>query len=119
MAEFQETVKHWRRMCRKMGNPYDNLKCEDCPLNEERICTFEISDIQDDELTVIEEKVTQWAAEHPEPVYPTWLAWLASISVIPYTVPLDEAVMVNKIGLLKQIPADIAQKLGLEPKEVK
>ena len=68
----------------------------------------------------VESVVTKWAAEHPEPVYPTWLEWLQSLGYgIAY---YDESV--NPPGWVfsfevaeRPIPADIAQKLGIEPKE--
>ena len=60
-------------------------------------------------------------------VYPTWLEWLKSQGVIPYMMGLviarDEEgifknghVMITE-NALKEIPADIAEKLGIEPKE--
>jgi hypothetical protein len=54
----------------------------------------------------IEQTVTEWAAEHPV-VYPTWGEWLQRI----YN-------SMNYAGIfITPIPADIAQKLGIEPKE--
>ena len=99
--DFGQVMKDWRRMCRSMdGNdPYE--KCDKCPLGEEHVCTFEISDIQDDELQRVEEKVAAWVEVHPEPVYPTWHDWMAGLGLDP-----DDP-----------IPADIAQKLGVRPKE--
>jgi hypothetical protein len=54
----------------------------------------------------IEQTVTEWAAEHPEPVYPTWGEWLQRL----YN-------SMNYAGIfITPIPADIAEKLGIEPK---
>jgi hypothetical protein len=76
---------------------------------------------------LVEEIVMSWAAEHPEPVYPTWLEWLKSMGVIPYLMGLvtvrdvdgtfDDGHVNITENALKEIPADIAQKLGLQPKE--
>jgi hypothetical protein len=66
-----------------------------------------------------------WAAEHPEPVYPTWVEWLKTEGVIPYMKGLvvvrgddgnfhDGRVNITE-KMLDHIPDDIAEKLGLEP----
>lgn len=117
MAEFQEVTKLWRRMCISMdGN--DTYKCERCPLGDEHICSFEISDIQDDEIHRVEEKVMSWAAEHPEPVYPTWAEWLHDNGIILDARQHNENEhWLLGIEAMRPIPADIAQKLGIEPKE--
>ena len=114
MAEFQEVTKFWRRMCSSMDGNDPYKKCERCPLGEEHICSFEISDIQDDELHRVEEKIMAWAAEHPEPVYPTWLEWLSDMGLI---VKNGDAYAFHFIRATKHIPSDIAEKLGIEPKE--
>ena len=48
----------------------------------------------------------EWAEEHPEPVYPTWGTWLSE----KYDYDLREI-------MYTPILADIAEKLGIEPKE--
>jgi len=58
-------------------------------------------------------------AKHPEPQYPTWGEWLESIGVIKYN---NRADSINYLirpthKTNTQIPADIAQKLEIEPKE--
>jgi hypothetical protein len=67
----------------------------------------------------VEGIIMAWAAEHPEPVYPTWWKYLCMINVIPDT-PLGEKtfgeVVIERLMSLN-IPDDIAQKLGIEPKE--
>ena len=65
----------------------------------------------------VEKQVSEWAEAHPEPVYPTWYAWLANMGIVPIELPPDQAIMVTDIGLLKKIPADLAEKLGVPPKE--
>lgn len=56
-------------------------------------------------------KRMRWDADHPEPVYPTWVEWFREMGVVS---PKQEYF---HDWLLKPIPADIAQKLGIEPKE--
>ena len=117
MAEFQEVTKLWRRMCISMDGNDPYQKCERCLLGEEHICSFEISDIQDDELHRVEETVMAWAAEHPEPVYPTWGEWLMQLGVIGRTFQDMPNPYFAEAKAASPIPADIAQKLGLQPKE--
>jgi hypothetical protein len=52
-----------------------------------------------------ETAIMSWAEEHPV-VYPTWGTWLGT----KYDYDLREILYTN-------IPADIAEKLGIEPKE--
>lgn len=110
MAEhsFQEVMRQWVR-ARKA------TKCRD---EENSVLAVYPLEAYDDTLIAdIEKHVMQWAAENPEPVYPSWYAWLANMNVVPIELLPDQAVMVTDIGLLKKIPADIAEKLGIEPKE--
>jgi hypothetical protein len=64
-----------------------------------------------------------WAAEHPEPVYPTWCEWLVDKGVVNVArMPVDySGGIVTEIKpsgkMYEHIPADIAEKLGIEPKE--
>ena len=98
---FQEVMRQWRRMCAAFKN------CEECPQYREYQCyntvkrVFEHGDIES-----LESNVMAWAAEHPEPVYPTWGEYLHTLHNEP-----------SSRELSKTIPADIAQKLGIEPKE--
>lgn len=103
MSEFSEVMRQAQRMCdyrRKHG-----LKCNDC--DAVHICGLEIRHVGLDTLCADADAVMAWAAEHPEPVYPTWGEWLQRM----YN-------SMNYAGIfITPIPADIAQKLGIEPKE--
>ena len=110
MAEFVQTMKDWRRMCIAANDGPDTTKCGNCPMGESRLCGFEISDIGDYELQEAETFITTWAAEHPEPVYPAWRDWLRN------QYPMSGPYTMTDI-LESPIPADIAQKLGITPKE--
>lgn len=56
-----------------------------------------------------------WAAEHPEPVYPTWYEWLKDNGLTFHDAESSWIGFTERIH--HPIPADIAQKLGLEQKE--
>ena len=62
----------------------------------------------------LEEIVMQWAAEHPEPVYPTWYEYVWS--QLAKKEPISDHDLATWMEN-NRIPADIAQKLGIEPKE--
>ena len=115
MAEFSEVMRQAQRMCdyrRKSG-----LRCNDC--DAVHICGLEIRHVGLDTLCADADAVMLWAAEHPEPVYETWFEYLLRIGVIPENAPAGGVYqwIVESIKH-KPIPADIAQKLGLKPKEV-
>ena len=108
MAEFQEVLHQWRRLCDK-----HNL-CNECPgaktSDKESICMLMSYDNRRTEAEV-EDIIMQWAAEHPEPVYPTWIDVLKLYGVT------DETGYCYLDSAYKPIPADIAEKLEIEPKE--
>ena len=104
MAEhsFQEVMRQWRRMCVAFEEG-----CERCPQYREYQCyntvkrVFEHGDIES-----LESNVMTWAAEHPEPVYPSWYEYLTDMYLATWNMIKD-----------KSIPADLAEKLGVKPKE--
>ena len=135
MAEFQEMVREFHRLCETQRKLHKNT-CNKCPI---KIATFETM-FQCYRYVLEEPKeaeniIMKWAAEHPEPVYPTWGEWLeqqgicfsrltnysrvAGISipqVFDYQIDGKTAFICgDKVN--EPIPADIAEKLGIEPKE--
>ena len=133
VAEFQEVMKQWRRMCDKhtcsrnkeafTGLPicpiaatHDGYPCDEDPIDWTEKATKQLEEI-----------VMAWAAEHPV-VYPTWEEWLVDNGVFAsddvrfhgdYRFYMNGRPMCNipTEKIYSQIPADIAQKLGIEPKE--
>ena len=116
MAEFSELVRIKKRIC---GKYKCNIDCSGCPIEENGLCgVISISSYVDSEFKELEEKLLAWAAEHPEPVYPTWLEYLCEIGVIPKVIHCNELYLTAYNGIHdNRIPADIAEKLGIEPKE--
>jgi hypothetical protein len=106
MAEFQKVMREWKRMCKSRGNIPDDFVDAGSAL----LFAFDRPD-------EIERLVMEWAAEHPEPEYPTWVEYLVGIGVIPHEIRLETADALMDTHLLKPISADIAEKLGIEPKE--
>jgi len=116
MAEFVDVLRQFDRMCKA------NTGCFKCPLHEQdgvsdgcSIGAF----VNDSER--IERVVMTWAAEHPEPVYPTWGEWLLEQGVIRAGTESRNGFTYQTVTdkLFAQIDADIAEKLGIPPKEAK
>ena len=110
MADFVQTMKDWRRMCQHMDKMGGDRSCYICTLGG---CNAIYEDDGNTDYAEIEEKVATWAAEHPEPVYPTWAEWLKTHGIIG----IDNGRPYVSHKAYDNIPADIAQKLGIEPKE--
>ena len=119
MAEFQEVARHWKRMCKKY---WMSTTCHGCPIAEHAHYCEACSGI-DIDISIMEEIIVAWAAENPEPVYPMWCEWLADKGVVDVArMPVDgSGGIVTEIKpsgkMYEHIPADIAQKLGIEQKE--
>lgn len=121
MAEFQEVMKQFDRMC---WHYQQKRECPmACPMNGVNIS--QCRKIAFEEPKVTEQTVMEWAKSHKEPVYPTWEEWLVKNGVFEpysnqkYKLCLNGITMFNTPTdkIFAPIPADIAQKLGIEPKE--
>lgn len=104
MSDFAQIMHDWRRMCKAYTTEED--ACVGCPLEHiaEHGCGAifeeEFADVADWDF--LDETVSVWAERNPEPVYPTWGEWFNSI---------------GGVDCGDHIPADIAEKLGIKPKE--
>ena len=103
MAEFIEVARAKRRMCNA-----HKKKCSECKL-QGNCSLLNVFAYNDNEVKKLENEVISWAAEHPEPVYPTWGQYFRRYYGLEYCKGHEM--------LLENIPADIAQKLGIELKE--
>ena len=116
MAEFTEVCKQWRRMCDSFGDKacQSYRPCaEQCPVGANPVCG-ELREASSEDIKKFESAVMSWAAEHPEPVYPTWRDLFERMGA---NIRCDGTVQFQLFAADKPIPADIAQKLGIEPKE--
>lgn len=132
MAEFLEVMRQVHRMCAA-------YTCIDCPLCSEGMpveCMMKFGKQHTkEEYTQAEQIVMRWAKEHPEPRYPTWREWVetcfptAEDQICPHIFMSDKEWTQHMNGkrcfevecsqcLLNPIPADIAKKLGVRPREV-
>ena len=117
MADFIQTMKDWKRMCNAMERERPHDACCGCPLEGYGCPAIHEDNNSHMDFADVEKIVTAWAAEHPEPVYPTWVEYLVGIGVIPHEIRLETADALMDTHMLKPISADIAEKLEIEPKE--
>ena len=119
MAEFQEVIRQKKRMCQ-------SVSCCKCDIY--LMCGQELSKCShfiSNNPKKAEEIIMSWAAEHQEPVYPTWIDWLMSEGVIPdgYSAmhsmksEVRAATFFVTSKAFMPIPASMAQNLGIKPKE--
>lgn len=119
MAEYQEVMKQKQRMCRLY-----TYCSKGCPLNDIDFCGKNSGEKIQADFAEVERRVMEWAAEHSEPVYPTWAEYLKTHGFpggisIPLDCELRGCPPIERFVWLAEnhIPADIAEKLGVEPKE--
>ena len=124
MSEFTEVMRQAKRMCKAFGDGH----CSECPIGNANALECGITVTSGMDCKDVERRVMQWAAKHPEPVYPTWDEWQdsvfpdAEIDITPCTFGSRyrlNCFLEKKCSTCKeqQIPADIAEKLGIKPKE--
>lgn len=130
MAEFAKVMQQANRMCAS------HEECSGCPAFD--VCVFDTcilkSPIEVWSHEKFERITINWAKEYLEPQYPTWHEW--SSTNFPdseyYLTPCDfmplkkvekllgmKCAEIDNCGqcLKLHIPADIAEKLGIKPKE--
>lgn len=72
MAEFVDVMQQAKRMCAAHGGM---CKIRNCPMVDGETCRFS-ADRDDMDYNEAERIIMAWAAEHPEPRYPSWReAW--------------------------------------------
>ena len=110
MFDFVQTMKDWRRMCKQMDKEFGMDGCEHCPL----VCCSAVyeSDGRED-YAEIARKVAEWVQAHPEPRYPTFGEWLCDIGELTGCGDAKEAM---RRLFNDPIPAELAEKLEIEPK---
>lgn len=109
MAEFMQVAREKRRMC----NSYQ--QCIECPFADDTTAclALPVNSRRDDIMMKVESTVMSWAAEHSEQVYPTWLEFVKRFETGGPKSDVNFIIWMRTTS----IPADIAEKLGLQPKE--
>ena len=110
--EFVEVMRQWGRYCKGYTENH-NDDCDGCPFEINGSCNSYAKD-NAQYAEQIEKHIMAWAAENPEPQYPTFREWLISLGIIGQM--STHSVIADKLAMTP-IPAEIAEKLGVEPKE--
>ena len=123
MAQFSDVMRQAKRMCESFSDGH----CSECPIGDANVLECGITVTSEMDCEEVERRVMQWAAEHPELVYPTWDEWQnsvfpdAEIDITPCTFGSRDRFKCDDKTctecMVQQIPADIAEKLGIKPKE--
>lgn len=120
MAEFIEVMRQARRLCDAQRN------CSRCPLrSEEGTYCGGIDTLRDRDDATTEKTVLAWAAAHPEAVYPSWAEYqdemfpdhTRKICPMMFGVECLSCNAVCEDCRNKPMPAEIAEKLGVRPRE--
>lgn len=107
-------------MCTKNFNGKDWACNKTCPMYSFEVCSKPTDkyptplEIGDDLAHEIECVIMTWAAEHPEPVYPSVAEYLERLGII---IRRDGTMEADFFKANEPMNADVAKLLGLEPKE--
>ena len=113
VAEFQEVMKQWKRKC-------EHCTDDDTVCNINSIVCGAFCEMKNfTKFALVEKDVMSWAAEHPQPVYPTWGEVLVRLGVLKkgweHTYAAGSECLLE--ATTKRIDKETAMKLGIEPKE--
>ena len=127
MAQFSDVMRQARRMCKAYS---DCGKCELYWSSTGGGCAFGyISSDSRVSFDEVERKIRAWMADHPEPTYPSWEDGWKQLFPDAECVPCPDHCFgddsrCERYDGCKQckaspMPAKIAEKLGIKPKEAK
>ena len=126
MAEFTDVMRQARRMC----ETFCDANCSKCPIGNAKALECGITPTSEMDCKEVERRVMQWAAEHPEPVYPSWKeGWKQLFPEADIRHTLCPEVFGDKYKcdwrhddidicdecLKRPMPAEVAEKLGIKP----
>ena len=128
MAEFTEVCRQAMRMCEAhAAENGDKIKYIQLCISKDGRITLKGGGTTET-AEELEKYIMQWAADHPEPVYPTWAEWQKK-TFPDYHAPINPCILASCKALEcdgdcrgcanKPIPADVAAKLGVKPIERK
>lgn len=122
MSEFTKIIRQAKRICAAHGGM---CSTNNCPLDNGETCRL-LPDNDGEDYNELERIIMDWAAEHPEPVYPSWEeGWRQLFPDAKYTPcpnSFGHKYMVRDCKYLictdcksNPIPAEVAEKLGIKP----
>ena len=104
MAEFQEVMKNYERMCK------EHLCTSACPMYKIGVCEKLGRCVTEYGIEKVEQIVMSWAAEHPEPVYPSVAKYLEQFGII---IRRDGSVEADFFRANEPMSAEMAKLLGI------
>lgn len=122
MSEFTEIMRQAKRLCAA----HDSMcSMRNCPLGGGEVCRL-APDLDGEDNNELERIIMDWAAEHPEPVYPSWEeGWrklFPDAKYAPCPEWYDPKYNVLDCGFAScaeckscPMPAEVAEKLGIKP----
>lgn len=120
MSEFTEIMRQARRMCETFCDA-----CSKCPIGNAKALECGITATSEMDCKEVERRVMQWAAEHPEPVYPSWEEGWKQLFPNGIDTPCPSEYDAKyghdclKLSCLnckrRPMPAEVAEKLGIKP----
>lgn len=126
MSEFTEIMRQAKRLCAAHDS---TCSTNNCPLDSGEACRLSV-DLDGEDYNELERIIMDWAAEHPEPVYPSWAeGWRQIFPEADIRRALCPEVFGDKYRcdwcyddnddcdecLERPMPAEIAEKLGIKP----
>lgn len=123
MSEFTEVMRQAKRLC---AAHYSMCSMRNCPLGGGEACRLNV-DLDGEDYNELERIIMDWAAEHPEPVYPNWEeGWrqlFPDSKFAPYPdcfglkYRVDECVsgLTCTACKARPMPVEVAEKLGIKP----
>ena len=107
----------WKRMCKHFwsGDPNDDCS-ENCPLLHVWCPMVDkpMMNVDDVDAARLEAVVTKWAAENPEPIYPSIAKYLERFGII---IRRDGSLQADFFKANEPMSAYMANLLGISPEE--
>lgn len=108
---FEETMREWRRMCDTEAAK-DEVNCGECPFHaHDGMCGY-IFDLDPTKFEEMAGSIKHWSDTHPKVQYPTWGDWFLKRGQVAVT---SNGYCHWGDLLNTPIPAEIAEKLGVDP----
>ena len=121
MAKFTEVMRQAKRICTVHGG-ICSYRC--CPLADGEKCRLNVN-LDGEDYNELERIIMDWAAKHPEPVYPSWKEGWKQLFPNGIDTPCPSEYDAkyghdcSKLSCLnckrRSIPAEVAEKLGIKP----
>jgi hypothetical protein len=104
-------MKDWKRMCNAMGQEDEYTACDKCDLRSFGCPAIYENECNNADWNHVESVVTSWAAEHPEPVYPSIAKYLERFGIL---IRRDGSLEADYFKANEPMGEDLAKLLGID-----